>query len=346
MSPVRLLPLDAAGNPPLPGQTIVPAAAAVQVLDVVDDHSLASRAAALAERQATVSTRRTYRTAYRSLTAYLGPDAPVGALTADAVTAWRTALERAEKAPNTIAVYLSAVRLLADELGADPDIRRVKSARVQQGEPRFLEEHEVQRLLRMPDRRSRIGKRDFAILSLAVRAGLRRAEVADLEFAAIEERRRLRDPRLREAVRNSTSFMVRLVGKRGRERVVPLDAEILPALAAWRDIRPAAATNCLFTSLPVVRGSEPGPLDARDIGRIVEKYATAAGLPAEFRGAHVLRHTFATALRRNGAALDTIRDLLGHDDIRTTQIYAKVDHRELEDTIDAGTTSRGALARL
>lgn len=136
--------------------------------------------------------------------------------------------------------------------------------------------------------------------------------------------------------------MVRLVGKRGRERVVPLDTEILPALAAWRDIRPVATTNCLFTSLPVVKGSQPGPLDARDIGRIIEKYATAAGLPPEFRGAHVLRHTFATALRRNGAALDAIRALRGHDDIRTTRIYAKVAHAGLEGGIDAKAARRSA----
>lgn len=346
MGPTTRATLDAAGRPPLAGQTVVPSALVVPAGEVVDPDALVHRALTVAEAQRTLSTRRTYRTAYRSLIEFLGEGVSASALTVEAVTAWRNALEAGGRAPRTIAVYLSAVRLLADELGADPLIRRVRSERVQPGQPRFLEADQLERLLKMPDRRTRIGKRDHAILLMAARAGLRRAELATIPFAAIQERRRLPDRRHRLAVSGSTTFAIHVRGKRGRERVVPLAAEILPALAAWRDVRPAADTDCLFTTLPNVKGRAPGPLDARDIGRTVERYARQAGLPDELLGAHVLRHTFATDLRGNGAALDVIRDLLGHEDIRTTQIYAHVDQGQLEDAVDAAATSRSAFDRL
>lgn len=73
--------------------------------------------------------------------------------------------------------------------------------------------------------------------------------------------------------------------------------------------------------------------------------APAEGLRVDRHGAHVLRHTFATNVRRNGAAIDTIRDLLGHEDIRTTQVYARVDHAELENAIDT-LSGRSGLDRL
>lgn len=98
-------------------------------------------------------------------------------------------------------------------------------------------------------------------------------------------------------------------------------------------------------TLPTIKGRAPGPLDPRDVARIAAKYAAVAGLPADRHGAHVLRRTFASNLRRNGAANDTIRDLLGHEDIRTIQVPAHVDHAELEDAIDS-LSGRSALDRL
>lgn len=312
---------------PIPGQTAVPTPT-VGIVDVLDPAALAGRAAAVASRQRTENTRRAYGAAYRSLAGFVGEGAPVEALTADAVTAWVRSLERSGRSPRTVAARLAAVRKLARELGADPAIERVGSELVEPGLPRALSAGELERLLKMPDRRSRAGARDLALLQLLTDAGLRRAEAAGLRYPQIVERRRYRDPRVRAAVADTTTLAIRLRGKRGREREVPLTARAVDTLRAWADRRPTTQTDHVFLSLPTVTGREPRPLDPRDVGRIVERHTTAAAIPKDLRGVHVLRHTFATNLRAAGVELDVLRDLLGHQDIRTTQIYADINSIE------------------
>jgi integrase/recombinase XerD len=123
----------------------------------------------------------------------------------------------------------------------------VRSERVGRGEPRALTHDEWTRLLRMPDRRTRQGKRDLALLHLLGSAGLRRAEAARLLLTDIDERRRASDPRLRQAIKGSTAWwaIVRY-GKRGRTRAVPLDEDALAAIVAWVKSRPPppASTCC------------------------------------------------------------------------------------------------------
>jgi integrase len=119
----------------------------------------------------------------------------------------------------------------------------------------------------MPDRRTRQGKRDLALLHLLGSAGLRRSEAAALTLGDVDERRRAADPRLRHAIKSSTSWWVTVrYAKRGRSRVVPLDDDALEAIT-WVKSRPVAATEHLLLSLP--RAGAPGLLGARDIARIV-----------------------------------------------------------------------------
>jgi hypothetical protein len=108
---------------------------------------------------------------YRSLLAFLGERATVEDLTPAAVRAYRDALEHADRTPATIAKHLSAIRGLAAAVGADADVRTVRSASVARGEPRALSHEEFARLLKMPDRRTRQGKRDLALLHLLGSAG-------------------------------------------------------------------------------------------------------------------------------------------------------------------------------
>jgi site-specific recombinase XerD len=151
-------------------------------VEVVDPAGLTARAAEVAARQRSPETRRTYAAVYRSFGAFLGPDATPADVTPEAVRAYRDALEYAGRSPATVAKHLSALRALADSLGAgDPALRTVRSARVARGEPRALDHDEWQRLLRMPDRRSQQGEarpRAAAPPRLrrhAPRRGLRRA---------------------------------------------------------------------------------------------------------------------------------------------------------------------------
>jgi integrase/recombinase XerD len=248
-------------------QPASPALAITLAGELVDPGGLAARAHEVAARQRSPETRRTYAAVYRAFGAFLGPNAVPADLTPEAVRAYRDALERTGRSPATVAKHLSALRGLAEALGVETQqLRTVRSARVGRGEPRALTHDEWQRLLRMPDRRTRQGKRDLALLQLLGSAGLRRAEASRLLLTDIDERRRASDPRLRQAIKGSTSWWLTVrYGKRGRTRAIPLDDAALEAIVAWVKSRPAAPTEHLLLSLP--RTDQPKPLSTRDIER-------------------------------------------------------------------------------
>jgi site-specific recombinase XerD len=327
----------------------LPAAAGLELVavpagEVLDPSSLAAVAAEVAERQRSPETRRTYAAVYRTFGAFLDPDAMAEALTPAAVRAYRDRLESAGRTPATVAKHLSALRQLAAALDADPAVRAVRSASVARGEPRALSHDEFARLLRMPDRRTRQGKRDLALLHLLGSAGLRRSEAARLLVADVDERRRAADPRLRQAIQHSTSWWVTVrYAKRGRTRAVPLDADALEAIVAWVKSRPPAPTDHLLVSLP--RSGQPGPLGTRDVARIVARHAAAADLPDDRRSPHVLRHTFCTHLADAGADTAVIRELAGHADIRTTTVYTAVSAARLEQAVAERHRQRRGAAR-
>jgi site-specific recombinase XerD len=131
--------------------------------------------------------------------------------------------------------------------------------------------------------------------------------------------------------------------KRGRTRTVPLHAEAHDALRRWYSARPTAATNALFVSLRARRSAVPEPISAGAVGDIVTKHAAAGGVREDRRTAHALRHTFSTMLAERGVAMEVIRALAGHVDIRTTQIYIDVTDRRKADGITALEQTRHPL---
>jgi site-specific recombinase XerD len=285
-----------------------------------------------------------YAAVYRTFIAFLGPTASPEDLTAQAVRSYRDQLERAGRTPATIAKHLSALRQLAQALEADPAIRTVRSQSIARREPRALSQDEFARLLRMPDRRTRQGKRDLALLQLLGSAGLRRAEVAGLLITDVDERRRAGDPRLRQAIAHSTSWRVTVrYGKRGRTRAIPLNEDALSAITAWVKVRPVAAGEQLLLSLPRT-GQPPRALTTRDIARIVARHAANAGLPEDRRSPCVLRHTFCTHLADAGADTAVIRELAGQADIRTTTI--DVNPARLEQAIGSAAANAAACGEL
>jgi integrase/recombinase XerC len=306
---------------------------------------LAARAGEVAARQRSPETRRTYAAVYRSFAALVGPQATAQDVTPEAVRAYRDALERCGRSPATVAKHLSELRGLADALGADPAMRTVRSARVARGEPRALERDEWARLLRMPDRRSRDGKRDLALLHLFGSAGLRRAEAAGLHVSDVDERRRASDARLRQAISGSTSWWVTVrYGERGRTRDPARRGRARRGRGVGQGA-PAAASEHLLLSLPRT-GQPPRALSMRDVARIVARYAHAAGLPEDRRTPHVLRHTFCTHLADAGADVGVIRELAGHADIRITTVYTAVNDQRLEDAIAGRRRDRLGLKQL
>ena len=163
---------------------------------------------------------------------------------------------------------------------------------------------DVQLLLDSCDRGTDIGVRDLAIMTLVARLGLRSVEVARLELRDIDWR--------------AGELVVR--GKARRQDRLPLPAEVGEALAAYlaRGRAPAGARR-LFLTCKAPRG----PIRADLVGDVVERACLRAGLPRA--GPHRLRHALAAELLRQGAGLVAISQVLRHQDLATTALYAKVD---------------------
>jgi len=301
------------------------------------------RALAIAASAAAPNTRRAYATSYRAFAVYLRSrygEASLQTFTLTAVAGWRDELTAQGLAPSSVAQRVSAVRRLAAQIGADPLIAQVRCTHVQHERPSALSDRELSGLLARPDLRTTIGTRDRAILELLARAGLRRSELARLTLADIQERGRQPDKRRRAAIAPSRTDQTPLEvvvrgSKRGRTRTVPLHAEAHDALRRWYAARPRASTDALFVSLRNRQSATSQPLSPGAIGDIVTKHAGAAGVREDRRTAHALRHTFCTMLAERGVALEVIRALAGHVDVRTTQIYVDVTDERKADGIAA-----------
>jgi len=174
----------------------------------------------------------------------------------------------------------------------------------------YLNEAEAEALLAAPDRTTRIGRRDHALLLLALETGLRVSELTGLTCAAVAL---------------GTGAHVRCHGKGRKERITPLRREARAVLRAWLDERDGAAEDPLF---PGPRG---GPLSRDAVRRLVERHvATAAAvcpsLASKDVTPHTLRHSCAMNLLRHGVDTATIALWLGHEDIRTTYgVYLHAD---------------------
>jgi site-specific recombinase XerD len=163
---------------------------------------------------------------------------------------------------------------------------------------------DVQLLLDGCDRSTDVGVRDFAIMTLVARLGLRSIEVARLELRDVDWR--------------AGELVVR--GKARRQDRLPLPAEVgeaLVAYLAWG--RTPSGARRLFLTCRAPRG----PIRADLVGDVVERACLRAGLPRV--GPHRLRHALAAELLRRGAGLAAISQVLRHQDLATTALYAKVD---------------------
>lgn len=165
--------------------------------------------------------------------------------------------------------------------------------------PVFLSEDEIRQLLAQPRTSTVLGLRDRALLTLLYGTGIRATEAATL---------REKDVDLKEQT-------VRVLGKGGRERVVPLNTEVARCLRQYRDARGGVAPAAEFFRSRSGRG-----MSRQAIYERVRTSARKARLAPRV-SPHRLRHSFATHLVRNGVQLVTIRDLLGHRSVSSTQVY-------------------------
>lgn len=173
----------------------------------------------------------------------------------------------------------------------------------------FLTEEELKALLAQPDPSTRHGLRDLTLLSLLYDSGARVQEITDLKLKDI----RLTNP-----------AMVTLTGKGRKARQVPLMKETCKLLDAY--IRNFNLNSEPLTS-PLFFNQKGQALSRYGITYILKKYVSQAELDSDARkiSPHVLRHTKAMHLLRAGVNMIYIRDFLGHVDISTTEVYARID---------------------
>lgn len=176
--------------------------------------------------------------------------------------------------------------------------------------PKSLPPDQVERLLRCCDRSTASGQRDYAILLLLARLGLRGGEVLAMTLDDLDW--------------EHGEILVR--GKGQRLERLPLPKDVGTALVHYlRQVRPTCLTRKVFIRLKAPRRG----LRQTSICCVVRRALQRAGLNPDFKGAHLLRHSLATKMLGRGASLGEIGQLLRHRQPTTTQIYAKVDIKAL-----------------
>jgi len=241
-----------------------------------------------------------------------GPVALSGLCARDVVTfvqrqAPRLSTKRAKLMTSALRSFLKYVRyrgeVMLDLAAAVPVVPNWSMPSI----PRAISADHVQQLLASIDQRTAIGRRNYAILLLLARLGLRSSEVAFLALDDIDW--------------NTATLGVRT--KSGLRNQFPLTREVGEAIAAYlRNGRPADASRRVF-----LRAKAPikGFQGASGVGSIVRHALQRAGIHAPTHGAHQFRHGLATEMLRQGASLGEIGDVLGHRHPQTTKIYTKVD---------------------
>jgi site-specific recombinase XerD len=173
--------------------------------------------------------------------------------------------------------------------------------------PQHLTPKEVERVLKACNRRTASGRRDYAVLLLLARLGLRAAEVVALQLDDINWR--------------AGEIIVR--GKGLFHDRMPLPADVGEALTSYlRRDRPVCPTRRVFACMKAPPRGSAGP---STLTTIVRRALARADLHPVFKGAHLLRHSLATSMLRSGATMAEIGEVLRHRTPNTTEIYAKVD---------------------
>jgi len=195
---------------------------------------------------------------------------------------------------------------------AEDPCARVEAPRIGRSLPTTLSEAEVEALLEAPDIGVREGLRDRTMLELLYATGLRVSELVNLKLGQV----------------NHQQGVVRVMGKGGKERLVPLGESALDWLECYlRETRSqllvAGHGDALF---PGARG---GAISRQAFWYAIKRYAMIAGISKSI-SPHTLRHAFATHLLNHGADLRVVQLLLGHSDISTTQIYTHVAKQRLK----------------
>ena len=218
----------------------------------------------------------------------------------------------------SFARYLRSEGCLEHELGG-----MVSTPKLARRMPIHLDQDEISELLESPDSETALGRRDRAILELFYASGLRLSELVGLNVDDVN----LRDQ------------LVRVLGKGGKERVIPFNQSTADAISAYLDDHRVLVNSNNQTSgqrhpqsaivpVPLFVNYRGGRLSGRSVDRLVRKYVVQSSARLGV-SPHALRHSFATHLLERGADLRAIQELLGHARVSTTQRYTHVNAAQI-----------------
>ncbi len=188
----------------------------------------------------------------------------------------------------------------------------IRTPRLEKRLPHFLKLDEIERLLEAPGGLDFGALRDKAILELLYSAGLRTCELVGLDVEDVE----------------LAGQALRTRGKGGKERINPIGSYAIRALQAYLEARGAHLARVRFDRAALFLNFRGARLTTRSIRRLLAHYVALAGLP-DYVSPHTLRHSFATHLLQRGADLRVVQELLGHENISTTQIYTHLTSTEV-----------------
>lgn len=228
-------------------------------------------------------------------------------------------LRHAGKSPRTVSRHISSIRslhqfMLREKIVEQDPTVHLELPKLEQKLPKVLSIDEIDALISTPNHDKPQGVRDSALLELLYGSGMRISELIMLNLEDI----------------HITMGFVRVFGKGGKERIIPLGRSALEACTAYLDeARPqllgkAPKNDAFFINQRGKRFTRQG------CWKLLKEHAEASGIKKEITP-HVLRHSFATHLIENGADLRSVQELLGHADISTTQIYTHISKTRLSE---------------
>ncbi|HKY27611.1 MAG TPA: tyrosine recombinase XerC [Pyrinomonadaceae bacterium] len=238
---------------------------------------------------------------------------------------WLSSLHSEHKKKSSIARKLAALRTFFQFLVREGAVevnpaKLVSTPRLEKRLPRHLSIEEAIKFIETPDIETDLGKRDRAILELMYATGVRVSELTKMNIGDLDFKTKL----------------VRVIGKRRKERIVPFGDPASDSLKNYLSVR-----DRFLSSAPISQ-REPDALflnyqgtriTTRSVGRMVEKYIRICAGMHDI-SPHDLRHTFATHLLDSGADLRDIQELLGHARLSSTQIYTHVSMEKLIEVYD------------
>lgn len=253
-------------------------------------------------------------------------DHPVAEIDRLTIREWMAELHSANRSKASIARKLASLRtffqflIREGKLESNP-AKMVATPRIERKLPNHLSMEDAVRLIELPDLNTDLGRRDRAILEFLYATGIRVSELVGINLSDIDFRER----------------MVRVMGKRKRERIVPFHEHALQALVLYLETsRPMFLAECPETDRDpnaVFLHRRGGRITTRSVGRMLDKYIRQCA-DIHSISPHSLRHSFATHLLDQGADLRDIQELLGHVRLSTTQIYTQVSMEKMIEVYD------------